>query len=181
MQKQDGEIIWIRNESEGDVRPSHSLTYSPLDKELNLFLRDDRSWKFMYREQRRRPDPGKKRFRVGTGRWQMERRIMLPAGWWGKCDCELSFDAMQIGQRGDIRAAGFCRTDTPLLFTNSNRRIHNDRARGLGYCNRTRVCFLFTMQGIRSRQLYVNFDECWLTSIYSNWFIDCTNDWWMTG
>lgn len=91
MQKQDGEIIWIRNESEGNARSSHSLTYSPLDKELNLFLRDDRSWKFMYREQRRRPTPVKEVFaRVDTGRRQMEGRITPPAGWWGKCDCELS-------------------------------------------------------------------------------------------
>lgn len=91
MQKQDGEIIWIRNESEGNARSSHSLTYSPLDKELNLFLRDDRSWKFMYREQRRRPAPVKVVFaRVDTGRRQMEGRITLPVSWWGKIDCELS-------------------------------------------------------------------------------------------
>lgn len=127
MQKQDGEIIWIRNESEGNARSSHSLTYSPLDKELNLFLRDDRSWKFMYREQRRRPAPVKEVFaRVDTGRWQMEGRITLPVGWWGKWDCELS--VLCKSDKWAILSHRIWAYRYHALCTNFNWRIHdNDR------------------------------------------------------
>lgn len=109
---------------------------------------------------------------VDTGRWQMERRIMFPAGWWGKCDCEL-FDAMQIGQ-----AERYTYPPDPVVqicrfyLQKVNWRVHKCAA-GAGersYCKPARAPFLFaTPRYIHSHQLCVNFDEC---SMYSNWFID---------
>lgn len=172
MQKQDGEIIWIRNELEGNARSSHSLTYS-LDKELNLFIRDGRSWKFMYREQRRRPAPVKEVFaRVETGRRHMVGRITLPAGWWGKRDCELS--VLCKSDKWAIYApTGFGHIDTMLCL-----RIRIDVSRTTteqgvwDYCNTPILFFCFHCRGTSTHQLCTNFDECCLSSIYSNWFIE---------
>lgn len=173
MQKQDGEIIWIRNESEGNVRSSHSLTYSPLDKELNLFLRDDRLWKFMYREQRRRPAPTLEVFaRVDTGRRQMEGRIMLPAGWWGKCDCELS--VLCKSDKWAIYApTGFRHIDIKLCLQIWIGVSTTTTVQGVwSYCNSPTMYFLFSLP--RYSQPPTLYKLWWMLSqsMYSNWFIE---------
>lgn len=90
----------------------------------------------------------------------------LPAGWWGKCDCELS-DAMQIGQRAihDPPDPGAIRRHPRITIG-----VSATRREGVIVIQAGSVFCLWRL-GIHS-QLYVNFHECWLGSMYSNWFIE---------
>lgn len=110
--------------------------------------------------------------RVDTGRWQMEGRIMLPAGWWGKCDCELS-TLCKSDKRHDIRTR---RIQSPIrrFYLLIWIGVSTTTVSGVwSYCNRTNAMFfVWNSEVFGVGKLCINFDECCFSSMYSNWFIE---------
>lgn len=83
--------------------------------------------------------------RVGTGRRQMEGRITPPAGWWGKCDCELS--VLCKSDKWAIYApTGIGHIDSLLCLRVWIDASTTTTVQGVwGYCNTPTLTFLFLL------------------------------------